>query len=164
MSINLKDAVSFLLSEGYIYSAITKLHFSKKAYDELGPVKKIQQTDAFRQSWEQKYTRFIMDAGVPARAEDSRGDVYSLNKYSDKGMKAFRIAIGNGVDYGRLVLSTQLYYKSSVKLKVAIGRYMEEGLWRTDYDAFTQSAENNSIAEHVKQQTSNGTHSSWELG
>lgn len=164
MSINLKDAVVYLLQEGYIYKAVKYLKFTPKAYQELGDLARIAKLEPIQLDWDARYIQFIRDADIPARAEDSRGEAYALNKYSTKGEYAFRKAIGGGIDYDRLVASTKLYYRSAVKLKVAIGRYMEEGLWRSDYDAFAQAEEAGNSSEHVKQQTGNGVHTAWEVG
>ena len=168
MSINLKDAVAFLLQEGYIYKSIKFLKFTPKAYKELGDLSTDDalrlQAEKIRQAWDARYIQFIRDAEVPQRGEDSRGALYTLNKYSVEGETGFRKALESGILYPRLVASTKLYYKSGVKLKVAIGRYMKDGLWRTDYDAFVQAEEEGNSSEHVKQQTSNGTHTAWEVG
>lgn len=168
MSINLKDAVDFLLQEGYIYKAIKHLKFTPKAYKELDMEsldKRLRlQAEEVRKAWDARYIQFIRDAEVPQRGEGSDGSYYALNKYTVEGETALRRALETGTSYPRLVASTKLYYKSGIKLKVAIGRYMKEGLWRTDYEALAQAEEEGNSSEHVKQQTSNGTHTAWQVG
>lgn len=164
MSINLHDAVDFLLQEGYIYKAVKFLKFTPKAYQELGDLARVKKQANTQQTWDAKYIQFIRDAAIPARGEDSRGEFYSLNKYSTQGCKGFEKAVGRGADYAILVESTKLYYKSTVKLKVAISRYMHEGLWKSDYDAYMEAALKGTPLEHVKQQTENGVHTAWQVG
>lgn len=164
MSTNLKEAVDFLLQEGYIYKAIKFLKFTPKAYQELGDLSRVKAQAHTQQTWDERYVQFIREAEVPVRAEGSRGDLYELNKYSKDGCKAFEVAIGRGADYARLVASTKLYYQSKIKLKVAIGRYMKEGLWRSDYDAYQLSEEQGTTTDHINQQQSDGTHSAYTVG
>lgn len=161
MSINLKEAVDFLLSSGYVYWHGKKLKLHTKFYVDLeagvgGEPPK---------NWIDRYTSFIIDAGIPARAEAKNGDYYALNKYSQPGMLAFRKAIeGERVNEQWLLESTRLYYKSGIRLKVGVGRYFHEGLWRSDYQAYAASLETGTTQDHVNKETSNGTHSAWQLG
>lgn len=166
MSINLTDAMDFLLSNGYIYRYGERFKFHNKLYLEMAG----QQAKAGIHhnpqavDWVRAYTKFITEARVPARGEDTRGGYYSLNKYSEPGMKAFRKAIEGGANYDALVLSTSLYYRSGVRLKVAVSRYMEEGLWRGDYDAHIASVEAGNQQQHEQQTVSDGTHTAWSVG
>jgi hypothetical protein len=113
-------------------------------------------------TWKDLYTRFILEAGVPKRVQGPSGDPYHVNIYSEVGMKAFRKAIEKEkVEYPKLVASTKLYYAGSVPYKVAIGRYMSEGMWRTGYDEFEQSLNSGTLNEHIKQST-NESYSRWK--
>lgn len=128
---------------------------------ELIPVIKTMAT------WEDRFLKFIRDAEVPQRLESSRMESYAVNKYSVEGMKAFRAAIEAGVDYGLLVKSTKLYYKSTVKFKKTIGNYMAQGDWRSDYNNLKEVAETgdvNKLNEHVKQETKSNEHTPYRLG
>lgn len=158
MSINLKEAVDFLLTHGYLYKSGIRFKVATKLYSDLsaGSPKPID--------WVGSYTKFIVDAEIPNRAESRNGEYYPLNKFSEPGCRAFRKAIEGGADYTRLVQSTRLYYRSGVRLKVAITRYMDEGLWRSDYEALVLSEEKGTTLDHVKTQESDGTHSSWTVG
>lgn len=175
MSINLKEAVLYLLRNGYlIQGARGKYKVTQKLYDGMvkgeifsNPTPTNQELAAYipHVDWTKAYTTFIITAQVPARGESRNGEFYPLNKYSEPGMKAFRKAIEiEGVNLDILIKSTMLYYKSGVKLKVAITRYMEEGLWRSDYEALVNSAEEGRIEEHIKQQLNDGQHSDWTVG
>lgn len=117
-------------------------------------------------SWVDAFIQFITEAKVPARLEGSRGDVYAANKYSEDGMKAFRKTIESGVDYGVLVRSTMLYYKSSTRFKKTIGNYMAHGDWRTDYEALRSAAIDGTTAieQHIKQETKDNGHNPYRLG
>lgn len=191
---NLQEAINYMIANGYMscvkgeYKLTTSFRTAMKALQAGGKVTKgIQgkvipeivaaitpvQVPALSpklmvalspEDWVDKYKQFILDAKIPARCEDRWGNLYDINKYSEPGMKAFRKAMESGVKYELLVMAVALYYKSGVKLKVAIGRYMEEGRWRTDYDALLSSAQDNKVAEHIKSVTDNGQYSSTKLG
>lgn len=160
MSINLKEAVDFLLSGGYVYWHGKTLKLHSKFYTDLAEGVAGEPP----MNWIDQYTGFIILCQIPARGESRSGEAYCLNKYSDPGMRVFKRVIEGGVKLEDLVESTKLYYRSGVRLKVAIGRYMHEGLWRTDYEAYMQSKEAGTTQEHVNQQTSDGTHTAWQLG
>lgn len=116
--------------------------------------------------WVKAFIGFINEAQVPARLESNRGEVYSVNKYSEDGMKAFRKALEGGIDYKLLVKSTMLYYKSSVRFKKAIGNYMAQGDWRSDYEALKVAALSGTTAieQHLKQETKDNGHNPYRLG
>lgn len=180
MSINLKEAVDFLLSRGYlIRGAGGKLRVTQKVYDDLNiPGNMLMQLKSSEHpihgsvvispdlvDWKDAYIKFIMAAQVPERGETRYGEYYPMNKYSDPGMKAFKQAIWNGgIDLATLIRSTMLYYKSSIKLKVAIGRYMVEGLWRSDYEKLVMAQKDNTVEEHIKTELDNGTTTGWQVG
>lgn len=105
-------------------------------------------------SWDTLYMGFIIEAQVPERMCNNKGEWYDANKFSAVGLKGFRRAMEkDGVNYPLLVKSTMLYYKSSSNFKVAITRYMGEDLWKSDYMALLASAEAGTVDEHVKEQT-----------
>lgn len=160
MSINLKEAVDFLMSNGYVYWYGKKLKLHTKFYEDIE-----KQEMPASINWTDRYTNFIRDAGIPSRGESRNGEFYPLNKFSNPGLAAFRKAIEKGgVVEEWLLQSTKLYYKSGVRLKVAIGRYFHEGLWVTDYEAYKASLEAGTTQNHVKQETSDGSHTAWQLG
>lgn len=185
MSINLKEAVDFLLSGGYLTRGATgRYKVTQKLYDQLMHPEIIKDLELLKPvvingklaymppgelplkmvDWVSAYTSFIVAARIPARGESKSGEYYPMNKYSNPGMKAFRKIIEAGVDLDILIKSTMLYYKSGVKLKVAITRYMEDGLWRSDYEALVNSAEEGKVEEHIKQQLNDGQHTDWTVG
>lgn len=117
-------------------------------------------------SWENRYKQFILEAKVPSRLDNNRGESYQCNAYSDKGMKAYRAACESGIEMDLLCKSVQLYYASTLRFKVAIGRYMEEGIWKTHYDALANAAQQGEtqLIDHIKQETQDGQQSSYRLG
>lgn len=167
--VNLKEATEYLVANGYMLCIKGKYKVTRKFYKEIEhPAGALvtQQLPVVRiaEAWPERYLQFIRDAGVPARREGSKGNVYDTNKYSDGAMKVFKKILESGIKYELLVLSTGLYYKSSVNSPVAIGRYIEEGLWRTDYDALELSAQQGTIKDHIKQTTNNGQHDFTTVG
>lgn len=117
-------------------------------------------------NWPDKFIQFINEAKIPARLENNKLEAYAANKYSEDGMKAFRKAIESGIDYGTLVRSTMLYYKSSVRFKKAIGNYMKDGDWRTDYENLKNAAEQGTkeLEQHLKTETKDNGYSNYRLG
>lgn len=142
----LQEAVQFLLDNGYMSIIKGKYIVTAKFNKEVtgihrgltlltGGVPAVVEPEVPKQiQWQDLYKRFILEAKVPQRIINARGEPYAVNVYSEGGMKAFRKALEKeGIQYPLLVEATQLYYSSSIGLKVAIGRFMEEGQWRTYY-------------------------------
>lgn len=106
--------------------------------------------------WRELYLRFIEQAKVPRRAETARGDLYDLNKFSEDGLKAFQKALKEGYDYKVLLMGTTLYYNNTRnKYKKAIGNYMAEGHWVSDYETCKQMLTNgkDAVMMHLKEET-----------
>lgn len=178
--VDLKEATDYLFANGYLHSVKGEFKLTvkfRKAMDALAAGHSVAKSNdlvpvkyqeagivAAKVDWVAQYKQFIIDANVPKRCEGRNGEMYATNTYSEPGMKAFRKAIESGTNYEMLVASTALYYKSGIRMKVAIGRYMEEGRWRTDYDALVASAENNTVKEHIQSETDNGEHTFTKLG
>jgi hypothetical protein len=100
--------------------------------------------------WTGQYIRFIQEAEVPQRGEGGSGS-YDLNKFSEKAAKQFRKMIEKeGVQYPVLIKSTLLYYKTHRRYPVTITRYIEEGLWRTDYMALLESVKEGKLTDHIQ--------------
>jgi hypothetical protein len=161
--INLHNAVQFLVDNGYMAIIKGKYIVTAKFNKEIlgvakgltmlpGNIPAVIEPDIPKQiSWKDMYMRFIAESKVPARIINARGEPYQVNNYSEPGMKAFRKAIEKeGVDYPTLVQATALYYQSSIAMKVAIGRFMEEGIWRTHYDEVIQHQQSGTLKDHVK--------------
>lgn len=169
---NLKEVAEFLVANGYAYCLKGNYKFTAKFHRELkdssvlpAPVVASKQLPAVVSTeWEQKYKQFIIDAKVPPYCYSKRGERYSINKYSEDGMKAFRKAIESGCIYEMLVMTVALYYKSGDTLKQAIGRYMAEGTWKSDYDALVHKASADQLKEHINEVTDDGQHSFTKLG
>ena len=107
--------------------------------------------------WTQAYLNFIKEAEVPTRGE-GRGTTYDLNKYSDPAMKAFRKMIEKeDVNYQLLVKSTMLYYKTRKQFPLTVTRYIEEGAWRTDYEALLQSLKDGNVVDHIQKEIDDTT-------
>jgi hypothetical protein len=173
MATNLKEAIEFLVAGGYLVpgkNGKLLVMQQKIAADLKKPqvfdVVKIDQQIAVVQKtdWVEKYKQFIADAKVPTRCESRHGEFYDTNKYSEDGMKAFRKAIESGIVYDVLIRSTFLYYHNGVRLKVAIGRYMKDGLWRSDYDRVIESSESGTLEQHIKSELDDGQHTFTQLG
>lgn len=184
--VNLKEVTDYLFANGYLHNVKGDFKLTssfKKAMDALAAghsVASVKQrkTGALtaatigrqdvmvlnKVDWIEQYKQFILDAAVPKRCQGKYGEPYDTNKYSEPGMKAFKKAMESGIQYEMLVAATALYYKSAVKMKVAIGRYMEEGRWRSDYDALVASAESNTVKEHINEVTDDGEYSFTKLG
>lgn len=112
-----------------------------------------------RIDWPAAFIQFITEAEVPQRG-NSRDGSYDLNKYSEPAMKAFKKILESGVDYLILVNSTKIYYKTHKQYQNKISKYIEDGIWRSDYEALKASAEKGGeqgIIDHVKNEVDNGT-------
>jgi hypothetical protein len=170
----LPEIVQFLIANGYIAMHKGLYKFTAKFNREVvgldkglvpgpGGVLMVREPELPKQvSWQQLYMRFIIEAKVPRKVTGPSGDAYQTNAYSEGGMKAFRKAIENErVQYEKLVAATILYYKS-FPYPVAIGRYMEEGVWRTGYSELERSIETGTIDEHVKTST-HEPYSKWRI-
>lgn len=190
MSLNLKEVSEFMISNGYIlplgqgkFKLSTK--FSREMRELLKqPVRLIPQrpTDTSEaicrmigyvnndsmviSSWEQQYKQFIIESKVPSKLETGKGELYTANGYSEKGMKAFRRALESGADPILLIRATTLYYASAIRYKQAIGRFMEEGTWKTFYEQLVNAIENGeeALIKHVKQELDDGTNDRYKLG
>lgn len=181
MDINLKEAADFMLAHDYIlpvgkgkFKLSTKFH-QEYAQLERGKADLLdyhglpgQPTDVqfpartrnlpqfTANHWEKQYREFVIEAQVPRRLEARRGETYPANTYSEAGMKAFKKAIEAGANYELMVKAVMLYYKSTVSFKMAVGRLMDEGHWKTYYAelglAASQGAEavNNLVTEQTK--------------
>jgi tetratricopeptide (TPR) repeat protein len=116
--------------------------------------------------WVDFYQNFIIGCQVPSKMESSNGNVYSGNKYSEDGMKAFQKALKEGYRYDVLAMAIALYYKSSIRWKKAIGTYMSSGEWRSDYAQLLSKADEGSeqLTKHIKQTIDNGTGTNYEFG
>ena len=118
-------------------------------------------------NWDDLFVKLITDAQVPARAESNRGEVYSINKFSVDGCKAFRKAIEkDGYDYNLLVKSVMLYYKSGTKFKKAVGNYFSQGDFRTDYKVLREMVleGEDALHNHLKKEVNDGTIEQYSLG
>jgi hypothetical protein len=142
----LQEAVQFLLDGGFMTILKGKYIVTNKFYKEMTGINQgltmlvgnipavVEPTVPKKVLWSELYTQFILESKVPARGMSGRGEAYTMNLYSDDGMKAFKKAIeSEGIQYPLLVEATQLYYTSSIGMKVAIGRFIGEGMWRTYY-------------------------------
>jgi hypothetical protein len=174
MDLNLKDALNYLIDNGYMGRGPAGLCLTEKFYREENSFNTVQvlvpspinlMVPALVKDWSLAFIQFIAAAKVPRQLEGTRGDIYIANKYSEAGMKAFRKALESGVDYDLLLKSTQLYYKSNVKLKKAVGNYFAEGLWRSDYEAMKEAAgDGTTLTNHIKQEIQTNEHNPYRRG
>lgn len=169
---NLQEAVTYLIQEGYMVTIKGKYKVTAKfnkevtgkdiglvssggslVVQEISP--KALSTLETTTDWTGAYIKFIQEAEVPQRGEGGSGS-YDLNKFSEKAAKVFRRMIEKeGVQYPVLVKSTLLYYKTHRRYPVTITRYIEDGLWRTDYMALLESAKEGKLSDHIQNQIDN---------
>lgn len=143
--------------------SVTTIGHGQKQIDwpQLRPLT-VTESGAF--DWRMCYLRFIQEAQVPVSGEGRDGR-YDLNKYSEPAMKIFKKALESGVKYEVLVKSTMLYYKTRKQYALKIGNYIEQGAWRSDYEALLSSAEDGTIIEHIKKEIDETTEfSRFKLG
>ncbi len=112
--------------------------------------------------WCHFYNQFILACHVPGKITSGHS-TYAGNKFSEEGMKAFQKALKDGFEYKGLVMAVTLYYKSSLNYKKAIGRYMSDGEWRTDYAALVSKAQEGNLEKHINETINDGpgTHFTW---
>jgi hypothetical protein len=174
--INLQQAVQYMLENGYMAVVKGKYMVTAKFNKEIlgvakgltmlpGNVPVVIEPDIPKTiTWQQMYQRFITEAKVPARIMSPRGTPYQTNAYSEPGMKAFRKAIEKeGVDYQLLVEAAQLYYTGSIELKVAVGKFMEEGVWRTYYQELIDHKKAGTLSDHIKN-SKDESPTRWKVG
>lgn len=179
----LEDTLKWLVSNGYVEFYNEDMLFTEKCKEECRkwllekhteetkPVVQNKSAPAVLISdvkdWPLFFMQFIAEAKVPARIEIPRsGEVYFANKYSEKAMLIFKKALESGTDYTILLRSVQLYYKSSVGLRKAIGNYFIQGDWRSGYmDMVSAMQSKEMLTEHIKSETHVATGSSnYKLG
>lgn len=170
---NLDEAVKFLIEKSYITLHNGKYKFTSLFYKELTGIQKgltakgvVEEPNlpARREfnvalagnytlaDWREHYLTFIKVAKVPATLRAGLS-TYSVNKYSEEGMKVFQSAIKEGYKLELLIAAVRLYYNDSTGYKKSIGNYMKDGDWRTDYITIKESAEQGSIMELIKEKT-----------
>lgn len=155
-----------VLTDKFFKDASAEIITESKEITSIVPAKSVNLLPVKKEDWDKKFMDFIVEAQVPARWEDSNGNPYYLNKFSEAGLKVFRKALESGASYPVLVNSTKLYYKSSTKLKKAIGNYFAHGDWKTDYEALYASAQSgiDSVQQHIKEEISNGNGTQYSIG
>ena len=187
----LTQTIEWLLSNGFVQNHKGKFKFTNKTYKQLTgenkgltahntvvepAVVKLGVTELLipdplsyesykYEDWVQLYQNFIAQCKVPATMEASNGNVYSGNKYSEEGMKAFQKALRSGYQYDILRMAITLYYASSIRWKKDIGSYMTSGEWRSDYAMLVEQAQKGTLQQHIKQTVNHGaTDPHYELG
>lgn len=171
--LTLTEVIIFLRDNGYTTTKAGKLAFTKKFHEDHTAQKGAQDGElglvVFTGPSEisNQFIKFIVDAKVPTRLEDNRGNPYYANKYSEDAAKEFhRIMTKEGVAYDLIMKSTMLYYKSGVRFKKAIGNYIIQGDWRTDYEDLKNSAGagEQELKDHIKNTIDGGGYSPFKLG
>lgn len=168
MSLNLREVVEFLVDNGYVSFTKRKLAvFTKKFNEEFSDIPigldkgvvvhpdntSLQTATVFEASYEEAYTKFLLACNIPRYSYDSFGKAYSINKYSEEGMKAFKKALQSGYKLELLQATIMLYYKSSTNYKKAVGNYLSSGEWKTDYDNIVKQAEAGTLKDYVRTET-----------
>lgn len=168
--LTLTEVIEFLRDNDYTTTRAGKLAFTKKFHEDH-IAQKGQSSDTSiivaPGNTADIFIKFILEAKVPARLEDTRGNPYYTNKFSEEAAKIFyRMIVKEGVNYDLVVKSTMLYYKSGVRLKKAIGNYIIQGDWRTDYEDLKNSAGagEQELKDHIKNTVDGGGYSPFKLG
>jgi hypothetical protein len=134
------------------------------------PALQVPTAQTFREytyeAWVKLYMQFISESQVPRRLITNHGDPYDANKFSEDGLKAFQKALTAGAIYHILVKSVTLYYGGANRYKKAIGNYMSQGDWRTDYMDLLTSAQQGAeqVSKHIKDTVNGGTKDRYEWG
>ncbi len=115
--------------------------------------------------WSMRFMEFIAACQIPAKISDAKGGLYAGNKYNNEAAREWKSMIeSGGISEPVLIMSTMLYYKSNLKYKKAIGNYILQGDWRTDYMELLNAKQRGMIDQHIKSRTDGGEHSGWKLG
>lgn len=167
----LPEVLQYLINNHYVIGSKQGFKLTKKFHEDIkkeSPVNTdlIILRNQYYFSWENRYKQFIIRAAVPVRLKDNKGMLYSSNNYSEAGMRAYRKAIESGTEQDLLEKATMLYYNSGISYKVAIGRFITEGIWKTHYDTLLSAAKQGEqkLLDHIKNEVSDGTVDKYELG
>lgn len=176
MTEELSEIVHFLSANGYLirtkqeYFIFTNKFYKEFTQHDIGiiplPGIAITKSEMTRvvavgkptyDSIREVYMAFIAECNIPRKAISPAGYNYSLNQYSEKGLRAFgKIVMRSDIDMALLVHSTQLYYKSANAYKLKIGNYIGDGAWETDYRELVERLGNGTVAEHIKEELKEG--------
>ena len=170
----LKETLNWLTVEGYLEDGKLTAKVERDLTSNLIAIYPLRPDECTAivpfvtpSNWPDSFMKFIAEAQVPRMMEGKNREMYQGNKYSEPGMKAYRKALEKeGIQYDILVKSTMLYYKSSIRLKKAVGNYFAQGDWRTDYDALLQAAEGGeqTLIKHIKDETTTGYNGGYVIG
>lgn len=163
----LNEVVKYLIDEGYVSFTKKKLPvFTKKFNEEFSGISQgfsnglvvhpdsLDLVQVYKpEEYEKVYIQFLIACDIPKYCYDTYGRPYSVNKYSEEGLKAFKKALESGYKLDVLQVTVSLYYKSKVALKKAVGNYIVSGEWKTDYDRLLKEAEAGNLETYVKSET-----------
>jgi hypothetical protein len=185
---NLNEALEYLIEMKYVVEHQKKFKFTALFYKDLtGVAKGLISTGKVLEpnlpsireekfevlkvgtytlaEWTNLYSTFLRTCSIPEKGLGQNGDTYALNKYSEDGMKAFRLAMKSGYDYVTLIAAVKLYYTGNLRFKKAIGNYMKDGDWRTDYERVKSSFEAGTLGELIKEEAKDGSrHTNYIIG
>lgn len=150
-----KDALGYLLDNGYLVLVENQVVVTRKLTDSLNLPKSVeveqvaQQTQTavmtapaktvvkptkkgLKEIWDQ----FIVDAEIPWRVTNPRGEKYTVRQYGPTAATRLKEIIEEeGIDYQILVESTKYYYKNTT-YKSTLFNYFIKELWREEYTEF----------------------------
>lgn len=160
---DLKETVTALVDAGYVSIIKGKPVFTDKARTELGilvptlpAVVQTQITDlvpgAKTEDQMTIFMQFIEYCKIPAKAYDTMGRPYFVNRATKEGCKEFFKILSEGIDLKVLAVSVAAYYKSTMGFKKILNNYLTDGSWRMDYEETLRAIKDGTIREHVKQQ------------
>lgn len=172
----LKDALKFMIEEGYMTQVRGKYCVTKKFNEQVTGISEgiihisgiplvldivHEAKDLSKVEWRNLYIRYILEAKVPSKCEGSNGQMYDCNKFSEDALKAFiKYIRDEKIDLRLLTAVTQLYYAKKSTHKQMISTYVTQGTWRNDYMFMLDSmSEGNTeaVQEHIKKELKDGT-------
>jgi hypothetical protein len=153
---DIRDIADWMVKEGYflihkgkylptmkfnqevrgVTEGITKLPNRKIAVKEVGRAAPgITPTE-----WRDTFMKFLADCKIPRYGRAGNGQMYELNKFSEKAFLRFRQMIEvEGIELERLQAITAEYYADNRTVKQNVSNYLLEGTWRTRYNTIEPS-------------------------
>lgn len=158
----LKDAMSYLLENGYLLVIENQVVVTRKLTDSLNlkqttipsvvteasgtmiapaPVKKttkkvVTHTEKrLKEIWD----KFVLDADIPWRVSTPSGDTYTVRQFGPTAAKKLAEIIDTeNVDYDILTKSTRNYYQNTT-YKSTLFNYFLKDIWKEEYSEFLKS-------------------------
>lgn len=157
--IKLKEVTQWLLDNGYAYIVNQSFTLAKKFSDDLGlkpiTVEPITATSPpkllpnilSKLTNKEIWNQFCLDAEVPFRVINPRGERYTVKHYSVSAASYLtRILQDKELNYQKLIDATRHYYKT-VSYPMTLMNYLEKEVWRGEYDNWNNGKSKLSIPD-----------------